>query len=191
MVIIADCLMCPCKGSEMPLVDLFPNMYKVIPEVLLTSAYAYISTHTLVHEHDSIFRYIAHMHYVCLFPWLFTCNNFRNDCQGRKHTSPAPEGFLQSHQWRGYGVWELDLHQEGSRRLAGWPVSAESVSSPLAQFLNYSEHALDLVNRLRGPTTSEWLVHTLVLQRLVHTRSYILFPLICTMLNYHPMVKQL
>ena len=43
---LANRLLRPCRGSEMPIVDLFPEKYEVIPDKLLASVCAHVTVCT-------------------------------------------------------------------------------------------------------------------------------------------------
>ena len=66
---IASCLIRPAKGSDMPVINLFPEQYMTIPDILVTSSCAYVCS-CVGNKTSTLTSLSDHMCFMYLIPWL-------------------------------------------------------------------------------------------------------------------------
>ena len=133
LLMIANCLIRTSKGSNMPIIDLFPKQYMKILDTLISSSCAYVcpcvsnisSTLTSPSLSDRLCT-------ACLIPHLLWGFPYKHDHQGGACASATFKMFSWEFQCQGCRIRSMAFDQGRCRWMESMPVSTGRIFISLA-----------------------------------------------------------
>ena len=153
-----------CRGGE-PIIDLFPQNYQSIPEVLLSSVCAYVSSDRKdLHIGNPTFNSVDCMHYVYITSWLPSNYHSSHDQRrGKGSSTTSPQFPWRIWRWCGW-IQPVDDHHAWWKQVVCWTVSERITIIFCVYWQIYGEHVVGIANKQKAwevelPWISLGLIH--------------------------------